>query len=133
MRLLFSKVKGRKMTNWPKVVKNDDGIRPAGRNDTCFYCGSKIGEYHKGDCVVVTKKVKVRATIEYEIEVPHFWDNEQIEFHRNEGSWCSDNLINELQVIEKRNDDCLCYYTEFEYIETTDNTPKRDIIERTTN
>ena len=29
--------------NWPLVDKNDDGIRPAGRQDACFYCGQRVG------------------------------------------------------------------------------------------
>lgn len=25
--------------SWPLVLENDDGIRPAGDSDRCFYCG----------------------------------------------------------------------------------------------
>jgi len=97
----------------PKVLINDDGIRPAGKPDECFYCRQKIGANHNHDCVAVHKMVKVRAVIEYEVEVPASWDKESIEFQRNEGSWCSDNMINEIEAL----DGCLCNYTDFEYLE----------------
>lgn len=71
----------------PSVLTNDDGIRPAGEPDECFYCHQKVGTPHREECVCVNKKVKVRAMIEYEVEVPFFWSKEDIEFHRNESSW----------------------------------------------
>jgi hypothetical protein len=39
------------MDNWPLVAPNDDGIRPAGPRDACFYCRQKVGQPHKPDCV----------------------------------------------------------------------------------
>jgi hypothetical protein len=53
-------------------------------------------------------------TVEYEIEVPAYWDKHAIEFHRNESSWCAGNALDELKAI---NDGCLCPVTEYEYIE----------------
>ncbi len=38
------------MTKFPLVDKNDDGIRPAGKPDQCFYCQQKVGSEHKKDC-----------------------------------------------------------------------------------
>lgn len=110
----------------PLVDENDGGIRPAGKPDECFYCQQKVGQPHKYDCVCVTKKVKVKCTIEYEIEVPHFWTKEQIEFHRNLSSWCSDNLIDELQEISDSGN-CLCNSATFEYLETTNSKPFRKL------
>ena len=81
---------------WPIVLKNDDGIRPAGKPDECLYCKSKVGEPHAKDCVIVTKIVKVRYSFEIEITVPHHWDKDMIEFHRNESSWCALNAIDDL-------------------------------------
>lgn len=98
----------------PPIVKEEDE-RPAGKGSGhCFYCPSKIGERHAEDCVIWEKQVVVRATIEYTITVPHSWKKEDIEFHRNEGSWCSNNMIPELEALSEHN--CLCPYTEFMYL-----------------
>lgn len=65
------------------------------------------------------KKVLLKATITLEAEVPDDWNEEMINFHFNESSWCADNLINMLNnTIKKLDDkeDCLCRYTEIEYL-----------------
>lgn len=105
----------------PNVLANDDGIRPAGNPDECFYCQQKVGTPHKETCVCVNKKVKIRAIVEYEVEVPFCWDKEDIEFHRNEGSWCASNLIDELSNIDHEGEDdiCLCGIAKFEFVEVT--------------
>ena len=36
------------------VTADDEGIRPAGKPDECFYCLRKVGELHRDDCVTVT-------------------------------------------------------------------------------
>lgn len=82
----------------------------------CFYCRQPIGELHKRTCELVHKRVKVRCTIEYEVEVPSFWDQTQIEFHRNDGSWCADNLLRELEQVAEAGG-CLCDITRFELLE----------------
>ena len=106
----------------PVVDKNDNGIRPAGKPNECFYCNQKVGTPHKEDCVVVYKKVKVKYSYEIEIEVPYGWDKEQIEFHRNVGSWCADNSVDELQeLIEEGN--CLCGCFEAEVLSIPDQKP----------
>jgi len=99
-----------------KVTKK--AMRPASSARKCFYCHQPIGKTHKPDCVLVRKRVKVKAIIDYEIEVPHSWDKELIEFARNEGSWCSTNMIDELKEMDKKNG-CLCHCTEFECIDET--------------
>lgn len=88
---------------------------PAGKIGHCCYCQQEIGTPHKDDCVCIKKKVRVRLTIEYEVEVPSFWDKENIEFHRNGSSWCASNLLEELEKIEKEQG-CLCPVAEFEYL-----------------
>lgn len=92
-----------------------EAMRPASEKEQCFYCGQKIGENHKDDCVLINKKVMVRMIVEYEIEVPNHWNEENVLFHRNEGSWCSDNAINELEELSQGGQ-CLCGKTKFEYI-----------------
>lgn len=91
----------------PIVLPNDDGIRPAGKPDECFYCQQKVGKEHKYNCVILSKKVTVRYSYEIEIEVAHAWDENMIEFHRNDSSWCADNSIDELEKYTK--DGCLCH------------------------
>jgi hypothetical protein len=113
----------------PVVTPDDGGIRPAGAPDRCLYCRSRVGEKHKNDCITVVKKVRLRATVEYEVEVPHGWDKDAVEFRYNESTWCADNLVDELQayVDEMRKGDrrCLCSSTEVEYLGTVDDTPRR--------
>lgn len=116
--------------DWPLVVEKDDGLRPSGPPDECFYCHQKIGQPHGPECVVVTKTVKVRYTFEIEIEVPHHWDRGNIEFHRNEGSWCADNSITDLEEHLKRGlGDCLCPCFKCKYLQEADTTPRRKIKE----
>lgn len=93
-------------------------MRPASPLEECFYCGEPIGEFHKSECVLINKKVKIKMIVEYEIAVPNDWDQEEIEFHRNEGTWCSDNALDELEEIA-REDGCLCQKTTFEFVEVT--------------
>lgn len=88
--------------------------RPA--EPRCFYCEQPIGTEHKDDCVFVSKRVKLRLTVEYEVRVPAHWDKNLIEFSRNDGSWCASNLVDELQDIAER-EGCLCNTgAEFEYL-----------------
>jgi hypothetical protein len=78
-------------------------------NGHCFYCDEKTGTPHKDDCVCVCRKVRVRLTIEYEIDAPAAWDKAQVEFHRNHGSWCANNALSELDEYAAREDvGCLC-------------------------
>ena len=107
----------------PKVLANDDGIRPAGNTDECFYCRQKVGQPHKFDCVALHRMVKVRYTYEIEIEVPHFWDKEAIEFHRNESSWCADNGIGNIEEYLEKNQICSCGCFKAEVIEVPDKPP----------
>ena len=101
-----------------KFTVTPEAIRPAGAGDRCFYCAQPVGEVHLNSCVLVNKKVRVCLTIEYEVDVPSSWKKENVEFHRNDGAWCSDNLISELEgIIEKTG--CLCSVAHFEYLEDT--------------
>ena len=84
--------------------------------NVCFYCREKVGNSHKDECVLVVKTVKIQATIEYDIQVPASWDKHLIEFQRNDGSWCADNMIEELQEIADRKNSCLCNHVKFKCI-----------------
>ena len=101
------------------VTKEDE--RPAGKGSGhCFYCPSKIGEEHAKECVLRKRKVIIRLAVEYPIEVPESWTKEQIEFHRNESSWCKDNALDELKEFIKQNG-CLCDKADIEYVEECKN------------
>ena len=110
--------------NFPKVTKNDHGIRPAGRPDQCFYCRSMVGEEHKSDCVVVTKRVRLKATIFYDVEVPHDWDQKMIEFRYNDSTWCTTNVTQDIKKYAEKSGDCLCFNgSKIEFVEVIDSTP----------
>ena len=98
-----------KRENWPV---GDFGVRPAGPPDECIYCGAKVGTPHSIICVIRERSVVVRATIEYTVLVPEYWEASNIEFHRNESSWCVNNMLDELDALP----DCLCGRVEFEYV-----------------
>lgn len=101
-----------KRDNWPV---EEHGIRPAGYPNHCLYCQEPRGGEHDPECVIRERTVVVRLTIEYVIDVPEAWTPEQIEFHRNEGSWCSDNVYSELGALSEHAQ-CLCDFTKFEYV-----------------
>lgn len=112
----------------PKVLVDDDGIRPAGQPDECFYCQQKVGQPHKPDCVILNRKVKIKYTYEIEVEVPHSWDKHDIEFHRNESSWCAGNSLDELNDYAEKLDkegSCLCGCFSAEVIEIPEAAPYR--------
>jgi hypothetical protein len=60
------------------VHPQDDGIRPAGLPDECFYCNQKIGTPHLEGCVAVKKKVRLRFLVETEVDLPYGWSEQEI-------------------------------------------------------
>lgn len=122
---------------WPKVYPDDYGIRSAGKPDECFYCQKKVGDFHGLECVVVTRKLWLQATInlkegtivaDFYTRGPAFWDNENIDYHYNDSSWCCNNLLEEYTVlsttfeseeaarkalsdIRDKEDQCICWDT----------------------
>lgn len=77
----------------PFVTPDDDGIRPAGKPDECFYCQQKVGERHLWECVSVERKVLVKFELILEVDVPVSWDKEHIEFRYNRSRWCGSNIV----------------------------------------
>ena len=112
--------------DWPVVLENDDGIRPAGPPDECFYCHQHVGQPHTKDCVCVTKLVKIRYTFEVEVRVPHCWDAHDINFHRNKSSWCSSNALDDIQAYAL---DCACGCCTARFLEVVEDTPTRSVKE----
>lgn len=80
----------------------------------CLYCPSLLGKEHAQDCVVRNRTVIVRAVIEYIVKVPEAWSAHDIEFHRNESSWCADNGINEIYALTVK--DCWCRNIRYSYL-----------------
>lgn len=113
------------MADWPLVSANDDGIRPAGPPDECFYCQQKIGSPHGAECVIVTKRVRVAFTIIYDYDVPWFWDKKMIEFHNGGGSsGCGDNRLDQIVQDREEAGTCLCEGTEIQFLGVIEDTPK---------
>lgn len=96
----------------PPIVTTE-AERPAGKKGECFYCQKKMNEQHNSECVLWEKTVLIRMTVEYPVKVPHFWSRDNVEFHRNEGSWCGDNVLQELEELP---DEFLCSNARFEYM-----------------
>lgn len=137
--------------NWPLVDPKDDGIRPAGRPDECFYCRQKVGEPHGQKCVIVTKLVEMRVTAKlpdggehrglWQFREPHSWDVSMSEFHKNDSSWCAGNLLNQREagsvtwegpapwdaLAALGVDRCLCNVLSFEFVRVVDDTPHREL------
>ena len=90
------------------------GVRPAGKPDECFYCGAKVGEQHKPNCVIREKTIVTRMIIDFVDDVPEHWTEDQINFRYNESSWCADNILQKLE--ERSNFRCLCSVASFEYL-----------------
>lgn len=100
-----------------RFTVTEKAMRPASDKRVCFYCDQPIGGAHRSDCVLVVKKVKVRMLVEYEVEVPSFWEKHQVEFHRNDGSWCASNAVDELGTAFCSDDGpCMCGSSTFEYL-----------------
>jgi hypothetical protein len=82
-----------------EIVTQENGPCPAGKPDECFYCRQKIGAPHKFECVIPQRYVVVRETIERVVAVPKSWNVGEIHFKYNEGSWCADNIVRDLQKL----------------------------------
>jgi hypothetical protein len=92
------------------VTLDDTRSAGAGTPDKCFYCPSAIGTEHAAGCVIRQRSVVVDLTIRYVVRVPEHWTKDDIEFHRNEGTWCTDNALEELKKYCGENG-CLCAYS----------------------
>jgi hypothetical protein len=114
------------MTTMPKVLPNDFGIRPGWKPDECMYCKQKVGTPHLPSCVVVSKRVRLRITIDIERDEPFSWGKEDLESHYNAGSFCADNFAAMIQeyVTELGSENCLCGSTKCEFMGVVDETPR---------
>ena len=102
-----------KRTNW---TVGEYAIRPARKQDECFYCHAKVGEQHKEDCVIRCRTVNVDFTIHAVMRVPEHWSEDDINFKFNESSWCTSNFIGDLVYREEELGKCPCFITEAKYV-----------------
>jgi len=111
------------MADFPIVRVEDDVILPDLWKSRCG-CQSRIGDPHKSDCVCVVKKVRLKLEIMVEVDVPHFQEKEDIEFHYGESSWCANNIIDWMESHITKDQECLCDRTKVNFVETVDETPR---------
>jgi hypothetical protein len=111
------------------IVSKEYSERPARPDGTCFYCSAPIGTEHKLGCVIRQKTVVIEMRITLCIDVPEDWTADNIEFHRNMGSWCTSNAIHEIEHAEEYRN-CLCDDTRFLFLrEATAEDEKRYGVE----
>lgn len=128
--------------NWPIVCNDDPGIRPAGKQDECFYCNNKIGKPHGSECVMVAKRILMRIvstngsiTGSWEFASPYSFSPEMNEFMKNDGTWCANNVLDSDEIVWDQSDalvrlksmakeKCLCDELCFEFVRVTDDTPR---------
>lgn len=83
------------------VTHDDPGIRPAGPKNACFYCRAFVGQHHADDCVIVEVDVTYDVLIgeelvgQYKTTEPASWDEGRGDFHKNCGTWCKDNMLDD--------------------------------------
>lgn len=139
-----------KSEGWPQVRPDDNGIRPAGKPDECFYCRQKVGQPHGKDCVCVDKVVRYDVFIKgeklgtFERHEPHAWTPQECEFHKNRSSWCKDNSVDYIkwsddrgqQLVDKHLENadgegssCTCSLLTFKFVEVTDEGPLIELRE----
>lgn len=94
------------------TVTSENGPCPAGKPTECLYCHELLGEQHKSDCVGRQRTVVIEYRITVAIAVAADWSPDQINFHRNESSWCASNLIDELKTATG----CLCGLTKAAFV-----------------
>jgi len=107
------------------VRKDDDGIRPAGNPDECFYCHQKVGTNHNEKCPIIVKKVRIKYTFTIEQFVPAHWTKDDIEFSRNESSRCSNAALKDIILETWKTGNCCCGICKAEFIEDVKEEPAR--------
>ena len=61
-------------------------------------------------------KRTIRVTIDLPMEFPVSWDNDMIEWHLNEGTYCLDNIIDRLSDYSEKHG-CICQITKCKVID----------------
>ena len=103
-----------KSTDWPVIAAD---VRPGGQQGKCFYCQIDLGEQHKAACVLRRRTVVCKVKIDIVLEYPESWSENDINFHLNESSSCSDNIAQKIiELSDCVASGCLCGHLEAEYL-----------------
>jgi hypothetical protein len=117
--------------NWPLVHPKDDGIRPNGQPDQCFYCGQSVGQPHARDCVAVSKRARFKITLEVDIDRPCCWDKSDyvgfMEEHGFEDVW--EALGQYFETGDPDDGPQTIHSADFQYMGISDHTPRIKIAD----
>lgn len=90
----------------------------ADQGGRCRFCPAVIGERHSAQCLIPQRPVRIRMIVEYTVLAPVVWGAEEINFHRNDSSWCADNAIRELmEAFGPDRGVCMCGSARFEFVQ----------------
>lgn len=104
-----------------RMCTKEMGPRPAGLPTECFYCHVPLGAEHTPKCVIRSRTVVIRQTIEYTIVVPEHWTRANIVFQYNESSWCASNALVDLDLLfNTEGNPCMCNASEIAYVREAD-------------
>jgi hypothetical protein len=94
------------LVNLHDTRSQDGGI---GTPDKCFYCPAAPGEPHDEGCVVPERlalvELRVRFVMPVTLRDP---ETHLMEFNHNEGTHCTDNLLDRMERHNEVIDGCLC-------------------------
>lgn len=104
-----------------RLVTKENGVRPAGKQDECFYCHKKCGDEHDKDCVCFEKVIMIKIEMTIPMKFPSNWNKDDIECRLNDSTYCFNNITDDIENID-RSGGCICATTKAEYIrDATDN------------
>lgn len=98
------------------IDTNDTGER-LGAPGVCAYCKRPIETEHAEDCVIPQRTVVLDLRVRYVASVPRGWTQDEILFHRNDGSFCLNNDLD--RIGEETAADgaaCLCSRAEVAFV-----------------
>lgn len=116
------------LTNTNIVIPDDE--RPIRRDGTCTYCSAKMGTEHNEGCVILSRTIVVRMEIDVVVDVPRHWTKDDVDSFYNEGSRCSDNMIQDLIDwidIDDNNRTCACAGSSFVMLREATEEDHRDL------
>ena len=100
-------------------VVGDHGVRPNGPPDECFYCQAKVGTEHVTGCVIRSRTVVAKATIEIVMSIPEDWTAEDFYSRHTDGTYCLNNLADTFsEMVERLNaaGACACDMAQLDYV-----------------
>jgi hypothetical protein len=83
------------------TITKDNGPRPAGKPNECFYCHRKIGQQHANDCPCRHRTIVVEARIRYVTVTSEYVTPESFNARHDcsdgAGTWCGDNVFKDME------------------------------------